>query len=387
MRVNVSNNCEPLLNVDGNDSIPFAGFGIGNAVAANAHVYLGDNVRLLRFYNEAAAGTDKLEIGALTGTSKTALQIGWVDGRRSILEVGGLNVDAVFEGVIEKCPFNTSSTTIPTTSKLALSKTGTGKWTLPNVIIVDSTLTVNEGVLTLTGDVYLDDDEVTVNAGTLAIGGEFGIPYIGEASLSNIVVKSDATLKGLSGHQIHSVSTMIDPGGILAGGFNTDFSLMLDFDPMAETPAPSIWKPYINSFNVGDYDKITAGGDANVYGIIDITVNAATQGVAIPLIECTGNTDVAPVQILVNGVDITDNTESTPGAEFVWLPDTYELKSLIDKQGSRINTVLTNKVVKNIQYYDITGRPVTKNAQGFIIVKTIYTDDTTATQKTFVKQQ
>lgn len=404
MRINVTNICGPTpnpTNAEENIDNPIAGFSLTDAVAANVHVHLGDNVRLVRNYNEVAGGS-VLQVGALTGTANSFVHAGWVAGRPGSIQVGALNTDHVFEGKFEKFyQFFTEDTKVE--SNAAIIKVGTGKWTLTNDQILDNGLVVNGGELELLGDIYigaghatanngLQNGNVTVNeGGTLTIGGEFGLIYGDLAMAStNTTVNNGGTLNGLRGNHILSALTTISAGGTLAGDINAEWSLSMDMGiPAAseeETDIPaSVWKPFISSFNADDYDKLVVQyGDAVVYGNFDITVDGATKGEKIQLIEGLGNLDVAPEKIFVNGVDITDFTEDTPGAEFVWLPETFELMSLIDKKGSGIDDIFAGKEVKHIEYYDLTGRQVSKNASGFVIQKITYTDGSVNSKKTYI---
>lgn len=395
MRINVANICESAPNPANAEEIienPIVSFSLTDAAAANAHVHLGDNVRLVRNYNEAngAAGST-LQVGALSGTANSIVHAGWVDTRCGFVQVGKLNRDAVFEGKFTKFyQFFTPETTVE--SSAGIKKVGTGKWTLTNTQILNDTVRVSGGELELLGNIYLGAKPTVVNnGGTLTIGGEFGLLYGVETSSNNLTVDNGGTLKGIKGNHILSILTNISAGGTLAGDINAEWSLsMSDGIPAAteeDADIPSaVWKPYVGSFAEGDYDQLKVQyGDATIYGDFDIFVASSGAGEKIQLLSGAGNQDVALGKILVNGVDITDNTEDTPGAKFVWLPDTFELLSLTNYTG--INDIHAGKEIKSILYFDITGRQVSKDALGFVIQKITYVDGSVASKKTYVSER
>jgi autotransporter-associated beta strand protein len=341
-QINVINNVE-----DGKS----AGLGVDKNTLAKVKVNLGDSTRLLRHYNENNTGTDTLFIGELNGTAASIIEGGFIDGRTATYAFGGLNTDAVFEGIIR--PFFRGDTISITKSKLNLLKIGTGTWTLKGNAEFGGTFTVQEGTLEFIGN--------TVGADT-----------------SQIVVNAGATLKG-AGATIGSVLTTIKEGGVLAGIFHFNNSLLLDEN--------SSYKPVVNSFDENDYDRITADGGIAAIGTLDITVNKAIKGKRITLLASADPNFYGCefAQVLVNGVDITANTETTEDAEFVWFPETSELLSLVDKNvGIQEVPAATVKTIKAVKYYDITGRPLHKEVKGFVIKQIIYDDNSVDTQKTFI---
>jgi hypothetical protein len=426
MKINVSNICESytqsvavpatdeegnvILNEEGNityvykDSIfvnPIVGFGLQDVVAANASVHLGDNVRLVRTYNEGTGGST-LQVGELTGTENSYLHLGWIGGRSGSIQVGGLNTDHEFKGKIEKF-YEFFSPDAKIDSRAALVKVGTGKWSLSQDQIIDNGITVNGGELELLGDISIGIGTVTVNnGGTLTVGGEFGILYgydAAGAALESIVttttVNQGGALKTLRGSQINSLKTTIGPGGSLTGGFNGIYDLAMDASVLtegSEIPA-AIWKPTVSSFNDGDFDKLySSEGGFEIFGDINITVNSSGEGDKITLLESGASAyTVLPEIIRVNGeeipqVDIANGGEVPAGAKYAWLFDadfgSYELSSLTTYSG--INEINVNKEVKSVQYYDLLGRGVSKNTGGFLVLKTTYTDNTTSIKKVYI---
>lgn len=393
MRINANNICESYVFGEETFENPIVGFSITEAVAVNAHIHLGDNVRLVRNYNEVSGGTSVTQIGALSGTANSKIHVGWVPDRAASIQVGNLNIDTQYEGTIEKYYlFNRPDSLI--VSKAAIIKVGTGKWTLNGDQILDNGITVNGGELELLGDIFMAAGNVIVNdGGTLTVGGKFGELY-GDIVMptTSTTVNQGGTLKGLRGNQIKSIQTTVNAGGTLVGDLNFDYSVSMDTgipaasEEEVDIPA-SVWKPFVTSFNEGDFDKMVVEmGDGAFYGDLNVTVDSAKKGEKIQLIQGNGNLDVAFGKIIVNGVDITNFTEATANAQFVWFPDTFELLSMADKKGSNIEDINTGKEIQNILYYDLSGRQVTKDAKGFVIQKIIYTDDTFSVKKTYLHE-
>lgn len=75
-------------------------FSAATTMFDSTRVYLGDNIRLIRHFNEAASGNDRLKIGELTGSPTSYIEAGFVNGRAGGYEIGSLGTDAVFDGSI-----------------------------------------------------------------------------------------------------------------------------------------------------------------------------------------------------------------------------------------------------------------------------------------------
>jgi hypothetical protein len=148
----------------------------------------------------------------------------------------------------------------------------------------------------------------------------------------------------------------------------------------------SILKMTVNSFTEGDFDQIDAGGDIVVIdgSTFHITVESATKDAKVQLLKSGGNFDLQFAQILVNDEDITENTAETPNAKFYFDSDTGELVALDDFTG--IEKIDIDKPVKSVQYFDLLGRPVSKDAKGFVIKNITYTDHSTAVQKVYIRE-
>jgi hypothetical protein len=324
-----------------------ARFAANNTNVQNVKVSLGDNVSLVRHYNEVAAGTDTLFVGELKGTAGSIIEGGFIAGRAVTYAFGGLNTNAEFAGTIKKYRHNTDSIN---NSDLMLLKIGTGIWTLSG------------------NSPEYDGSLIEVREGTLAIGGVLG--QVTNTTAAN--VRAGATLKG-NGGILGAFLTTVYNGATLAGDITIENGLYLEPEATIQLHVADFTK----------YDVLTVTGDVTFDGdaVLDIKVDNATEGAKAKLFEIADLSvlEYAFAQILVNGEDITANTTSTPNAKYVWLPATGELLSLTDLTG--ISTFETAKEVQSIRYYNLTGIQVAKNTAGIVIVKTIYTDGTSSVTK------
>jgi autotransporter-associated beta strand protein len=373
--------------INGVEGSPIVGFGVGNTSFEKAKVNLGDSIRLLRFYNENSGGTDTLRIGELKGTSASVIESGFVDGRKSAYMVGGLNTDAVFAGEIRNF---TNAEGVISTSNIFLYKVGTGKWTLsgqsPNY---RGTVVVRDGTLEITGVVGVagDTTKVTVQTGaTLDVKGYFGtgemvvdgtLNVAQDAGLSigvnpSLLTSGYLTVNGTfktAGEVSVSRHMYVTAGGTFEGSINLSGNL----DLTGATVKLNIEDTHTN----GAYDVITVAGDVvlNESGnTLDITVVKATAGDKIKLIDTPNGLQGVFGTILINGKPIDE-------ASFVWDDEAGELLCVSSITG--INNITTSKIIKEVRYYDITGKVVTKDTEGFIITKTIYTDGSSKSTKVF----
>jgi autotransporter-associated beta strand protein len=325
-------------------------FAVNNTNVENVKVRLGDKTRLIRHYNENGTATDTLKVGELNGTAGSFIEGGFVGGRKVTYMFGGLNTDAVFAGEIRKYQHTADSIA---DGDLMIHKIGTGKWTLsgesPNYA----------GSL------------IEIRGGTLEISGTLG--SVSNTTLVN--VRESATLKGAGGYLGANLVT-VSGGAAIAGKLTISNSLDLEDGATV--------KMNVANFT-NNYDVITVNGDVVLYGnaVLDITVKSSTQGAKIQLFENNNLSALTFTQILVNGEDITEYTENTSGAKYVWLPETAELLSLVDKDDTGIDNIAASKIIKEVRYYDITGKPATKNTNGFVIAKTIYSDGSAKSAKFF----
>jgi autotransporter-associated beta strand protein len=367
------------------------GFGVNNTSVEKATVNLGDSIRLLRYYNENAQGTDTLRIGALNGTATSIIEGGFIDGRKSTYMFGGLNTDAEFAGTLRSFLKNDTAvvTSRYSTSRTFLYKVGTGTWTLSgNSPEHSGNIVVREGTLAISGSLVAAVDTVTVESGaTLDVSGTFGIKdvtvYGTVNNTGSMIIIGDVT-KPESNKDITVYGTFENSGSISGaknmyvktdGVFEGSIALSNNLDLIGATIKLNV----ADTHTAGAYDVITIAGDLVMYegNTLDIKVDKATKGDKIKLIDCA-NIGGEFETILVNGKNISEQP-------FVWYGETGELEVTEDFTG--IATVGTAKIVQAIQYYNLTGMQVTKNTTGFVIKKITYTDGSVETVKTFVKEK
>ena len=339
-----------------------AGFGVIRAGLDNVRLHLGDKVRAVRNYNEANSAT-AVAIGGLSGDPGSFLEGGFVNGRGQIFSIGGLNTDEVFAGTIRQFmkanDFGTST--------VSLRKVGTGNWTISGDITTTGTITAAAGTLELTGTVA--------------------------ESMTPITVLEEAVLK-TGFNPINAPSIEIEAGGTLIANstpFANAYVNVLgtasgSFSASAIAINNGQLNLSVNSFTSGDHDVVEGIGGIGVSGTdakINITVKQATEGSTIQLLKAPQIVwNDMNVTVSVNGEDITNNTETTPGAKFVWNFTTGELKSLVTGEFSGIESLNPEgKTVESVEYYDGLGRVTSKDAKGIVIRKLIYDDNTSKVEK------
>jgi hypothetical protein len=83
----------------------------------------------------------------------------------------------------------------------------------------------------------------------------------------------------------------------------------------------------------------------------------------------------------------SNGIQAITSAEFsTVLSENIQLKAIFDSTNGIENILPNNaKTVKSIDYFDVLGRKLPKNAKGIVIKKIIYEDNTSSTEKTFLK--
>jgi hypothetical protein len=156
----------------------------------------------------------------------------------------------------------------------------------------------------------------------------------------------------------------------------------------------SVLKLKVNNFEPGNFEYVDALGDISIKkGIIDITVlNSPIGSKQITILKAGGNYDIldnmAFVQVLVNGKNITGNTPQTEvpeGGEIYYFdPETGILGHL---GVSGINDVNASKEIKHVEYFNMLGQKVTKYHLGYTLKRTTYTDNSVETIKFFNQER
>ncbi|MDR2840440.1 MAG: hypothetical protein LBV75_04155, partial [Paludibacter sp.] len=394
--VNVANEVEDVLP---------NGFGIGAANMLNTKLHLGENVRLLQNYNESGTFNDAIQIGELTGAASSYLEGGWVDGRGREWQIGSLNTDAVFDGGIRGYhKFTAATDTTPEvitsgTSAIRLTKVGTGKWTVNGVVeLPNSSRWTNTA-----GTTYETYGSITVNAGILELSNKVRFP-VDNTIAHTVTVKTGATLilkDSLTAPRSNAITLTVDtiaffnPNNQYIGANNIDIKGTLESGIFAGTNISfydkSTVKLKVNTFDDGDYEQIQAEGDISVIAgaVIDITVATPTANKPIPLfVSVSADPTLVCRKVLVNGVDITANTEANTAEGYIWLVDVDGLGTgeLLYVSPTGLNNPNADKAISTIQYFDIIGRQVSENSKGVVIKHIIYEDGTSYNQKLFIKE-
>jgi hypothetical protein len=409
----VPNDAQLNVTTDVENSIMPVAFATNLTMMDSTRVHLGDNIRVIHHANEAAAGSDRQKIGELTGSATSYLEGGFVDGRAFGYEIGSLGTDAVFDGSIrpwlskvvqgaiidENTMERYPDSLVWGRSGLRLDKVGEGKWTVNGTVTFPAVssasmynyIYVKQGTLALNNKVYFSDYIAKTAAGAdSAIVASHAITVYPAATLilkdslsapavNRITLKVDTTAT-LETNNNFVGANIIDVLGRLKGGLTVPNSI--SFYDKATVSLN------VNSFDEGDYDVIYAAGDVTVIGsVLNITVKSATADASIPMIKSMGNMDLSFSQILVNGVDITDNTPETEGAEFVWYFDEGANEGVLLSKttfASAIDHIAADKTTREIQYFDVLGRRIYSESKGLVIKKIIYDDNTFKVQKSFI---
>ncbi|MDR1763785.1 MAG: hypothetical protein LBR64_07550 [Dysgonamonadaceae bacterium] len=364
------------------------GLGVPNATFDSIKVHIGNNIRMVRDYNEASATASGtvVKIGELTGDAGSFVEGGWVDGRAMTYQVGSLGTDAEFNGTFRAHQKYTAATeTDPeaytaSTSAIYIEKVGTGAWTVNGSILIPtstvaSSIIATEGKLVLAGPVNLTestDVAHTINVKKDAI-----------LELKNNIEAPSFNAAVLT---IDSAGTFINHGGKL-GAYTVDIYGIYRGTGIA-TANVSAYENAIFGFDVksfadGDYEYLEIPGDINVSGSsMYLTVWKAEKNQKIQILKYSGNPDIQFSHIYVNDEEITDNTASTAGAKFWFNQEMGELNALDDF--TSIPTVGVERPVKAVRYYNVLGTPVLKNATGIVIRETIYDDNSKKVEKLLI---
>ena len=323
-------------------------------------IHLGDTVFMqYAIVNPNTSGTTKVNIGELTGTKTSQLRGNTV--RKMVYSVGGLNTNAVFEGILAPKIIDTWGGY----ASYGIEKVGKGTWTLTgnspnyyeNVNVLDGTLEVN-GVLC---------DGVEKVYHTVYNGADL---YQTKQRIEQVFVADTAKLKGQGGY-IGANSVVINGG--LEGTLSVLGSVTLT--PIStQTTYAATTTINVDGTNV---DKITVGGDLYYGGTLVVKVIGALP-------------PVGDYQIF----QFANYIESGAwGFDAVQLPSdnwsfNYATGVLTYRGGdTAVKGIDANKEVESIDYYDLTGKQITKNYEGFMILKVKYTDGTSNAFKTFKKYE
>jgi fibronectin-binding autotransporter adhesin len=248
-----------VTDADGSEMRVTNSYGFGTAalnIGADSVVY----------YN-VSSSTVTLDIGELTGDPTTALSGGPTAGRTVTWRVGGRNTDATFAGVIA----NSTGTT-------AITKNGTGIWTLGGASNYTGPTTVSAGTLRINGSTT--GSAVTVQSGAV-LGGSGAITgnltYQSGAVLEHGAI--GATPLAVTGNVTFGTNAVVRPVTGITLGPGT-YTLLTYTGTLTGTPVLS-WQAPAGSTLTATFDLATTGV---------VTMTLATQAGAANLIW-TGNTN------------------------------------------------------------------------------------------------
>ena len=396
------------------------GLGIVSAVMQNVKLHLGPHTRLVRQYNENANNNDVVYVGELTGDAGSRIESGFVDGRYFRYDIGGLGTDAVFNGEIGAFT-RTHVAATDTTAEVAtyaangfgITKSGAGSWTVNGNFnfptgVKGSQLNVSGGKFIINGNVLFPDlsrktvvgSQINVTgAGFMDINGK--VKFVSDTTAHSINV-TDGTLQlhdSIIGPASSQIALTVAAAGILKTGNNFIGASTVTVNGIVEgggkyantfslTNDLAMLKLKVNSFNEGDFEFVDALGDISIKkGIIDITVLSPINGQKqITILKAGGNYDIldnmAFVQVLVNGKNITGNTAQTEvpeGGEIYYFDPETGILGHLGTTG--INDINATKEVKKVEYFNMLGQKVTKYHMGYILKRTTYTDASVETIK------
>ena len=326
-------------------------FDTHNSYTYNA-IHLGDKVFQTRSTNPASNGTTVDRIGELTGTEGAVFVGNKV--YRMTYNVGSLDTDATFAGTFK--PFTTDAWFNRTDFDLV--KVGNGTWTLSgnspdffgSVKVLDGTLKVDGILCDMQGEyVYGTTTTTTVLK-----------------RIAEIYVADTATLAG-SGY-LGATSVVVN--GTITGNLEIGGSISLKPD-QGLGGATTI----INVTSAGA-EKIKVAGDFNYGGHLRVNVLSLPQPGQFQIFEFGNYTESG-----LNGFD----TIELPSQNWSF---NYETGMLTYAGGddTSVKGIDYSKEIDTIDYFDATGKRVTKHQKGFVFVKVKYTDGTTSSFKTFVKE-
>ena len=305
-------------------------------------IHLGDNV-CMGYSLTPANPSSTVLIGELSGSASSWLFGGRI--RTLFYKIGSLNTDAEFAGNLQAFPVADAWAAMPS---MVVEKVGKGTWTLsgnsPN---------------------YKGLNPLKVTDGTLKVKGVLGTGI----ELASVVVADSAKLAGDGGF---IGANSVEVNGALEGTLHIGGSLTLT--PIStQTTYAATTTINVNGANI---DKITVDGDLYYGGTLVVKVNQ---------LPAAGD-----YQIFQFGNYIESGAW---GFDAIQLPSdkwsfNYATGVLTYKGGdTSVGGIDTNKIVDSIEYYDLTGKKITKTYEGFMILKVKYTDGTGTVFKTFKKNE
>lgn len=316
---------------------------------SNNSIHLGSNVYMIHSESPLANGTTVRHIGELTGDAGSAL----VGNRVRVMayHVGGLNTDATFHGRF--IPFVRDAWDALTFYNLV--KVGTGTWTLAgNSPDFFGSIRVMDGTLRVDGILCDMKGSYVFPASTVA------------KIIPEVFVAPTATLAGSGFIGANTVNVQ----GTITGNLTIGGTLMLTPDLGAGGATTII--------NVdGDkIDKIKVDGDLNYGGKLIVKV----QKVPVP-----GSYRIFEFANFVESGLFGFDSIELPSANWSFNYTTGML-TYAGGDDTSVRPIDFNRPIESIEYYDLTGRKVTREFDGIVFKRVKFTDGTTAVQKMLIKK-
>lgn len=317
---------------------------------ANNSIHLGDRVLMTHSTAPLANGTTTLAIGELTGNASSALVGNNV--RVMTYVVGSLNTDAEFAGSLRPRIFDAWAAR----ANYNITKVGNGTWTLsgesPNFI---GNIRVHDGTLRVNG--LICDMQGSYTFGTTVV----------PKRVEELFVADTATLSG-SGF-IGAATAVVNgtiTGNLTLGG---TLSLKPDLGMGGATTLINVSADHI--------DKIKVVGDLNYGGKLVVRTHGRLPAPGSYQILEFGN-------FFESGIFGFDSIE-LPSVNWSF---NYQTGMLTYAGGddTSVTPVELTREIKSKEYFDLTGRKVTKYHEGIVFVKVTYSDGTTTTVKKFIRR-
>ncbi|GAB6011495.1 beta strand repeat-containing protein [Viscerimonas tarda] len=304
-----------------------AWFGSTNNFTNNT-LNLGDNVVLVYPANPANPSST-ITVGALSGTSGSIVKGPRI--RDINYTIGGLNTNTTFAGVFENFPADNWEN-VPT---ITLTKTGTGSLTL------------------LGASTNYVAGAVNVDAGTVVVDGSLA------GATVPVTVAAAGTLKG---------------AGSIAGATTVNGTLTATDSYLSFGSDLTLGSASTTNIKADASDAVEVTGNLNISGgTLNVTIDTTpASDITIKLIGVTGT---------ITGTPATINLPGGDDVHYAVVVEADGLYLVYASEGVGITSAEYAKSVLSTEYYDLTGKAVSAEAKGFVIVKTIYTDGSVKASK------
>lgn len=315
---------------------------------------LGKKVRMTYSQNPNTDASTVVEIGELTGADSSML-VG-AKLRKMTYRVGHLNTDAVFAGVMKPIVVDAWAAR----ADFDIAKVGKGKWTLAgksadffgSVKVLDGTLEVNDTLCNMIGEYTYGVAPTTT---------------VVPKRITEVTVADTATLAGNG----FIGANVVNQNGTITGNLTIGGTLNMKADVGLGGATTII---YVSSTGA---QKIKVVGDLYYGGKLIVRKEEGANPSA-------GEFQIFEFANFVESGLYGFNSIELPSEN--WTFD-YETGILTYAGGDAVGveTVDFSKTIQSKEYFDITGKQVTKYHKGFVLIKVNYTDGTSNVVKSYIK--